>query len=39
MAQHRAGKSRLQKCHGCGKEFNAKDKQTHIMEIIRGTKQ
>lgn len=36
MAQHRAGKSRLQKCHGCGKDFNAKDKQTHIMEIIKG---
>jgi len=36
MAQHRAGKKRLQKCYGCGKEFNAKDKQIHIMEIIKG---
>ncbi len=35
MAQHRAGKSRLQKCHGCKKDFNAKDKQKHIMEIIK----
>jgi len=39
MAKHREGVSRLQKCHGCGKEFNAKDKQIHIMEIIRGTRQ
>jgi transposase-like protein len=39
MAQHRAGISRLQKCHGCGKDFNAKDKQTHIMEIVRSLRQ
>jgi len=36
MAQHRAGKSRLQKCNGCGKDFNAKDMQEHIKEIIKG---
>lgn len=39
MGKHRAGLSRLQKCHGCGKDFNAKDKQTHIMEIIRSLRQ
>ncbi len=39
MAKHREGISRLQKCHGCGKDFNAKDKQTHIMEIIRSLRQ
>ena len=39
MAQHRAGKKRLQKCHGCGKDFNSKAKQEHIMEIIRSLRQ
>jgi len=35
MAKHRAGKSRLRKCTGCGKEFNTYEMDKHITEIIR----
>jgi len=38
MAKHREGKSRLRKCHGCGKEFNTKQMDTHITEIIKSAR-
>ena len=38
MAKHRAGKQRLRKCYGCGKEFNTKQMDTHITEIIKSAR-